>query len=1123
MKSLLQRLPHLALVLLLTTFCTFAQQQGSITGGLNGVISDASGAVIPGASVTLHGPQGDRVVTTDENGRFSVNNLTPGLYDVTAAKEGFMTIQSKQNEVVVNASSTLNLTMQVGNVGQTVEVTTSAVAIDTSNTAITSNLTDTFYNSVPMPRNVSAIFYAAPGVASGQVAGTPGQNGPGAANPSIGGASGLENLYVVDGVTITDQAFGSIGTYNRYHGSLGSGINLAFVKEVDVKTTAFEPQYGKATGGIVQIVTKSGSNQFHGAVAAYFGPGSFYASRYQYYQFGFRQITPPSTLSSPQYDAAVELGGYILKDKLFFFGAFNPSLRQDTMQANPNAPAASVALGARDYSTTTLSWAGKLTYKFRSSTTFEASAFGDPSKHNAQAAATGSSGISSFFPKTTASSWQFGSQNEVARITTAITPTWLVDASYAYNHNHFDEYPATTDYGITDASANSLPVAGASVISGLGAYEPSKNNTWSIAANTSKVFGFFGHGQHTFSAGYAYDHTNFLDLPSRSGALFVIPSQNAAGQNLSSLFPNIPAKSNGQYTNAIFRVSATNTTSSLTTTDRTCTQCPINRFGQKIYASINRGTYQGLNVNSIGRYHTAYGNDVYQMNRFITINAGVRWEQQKIAGNLLGYTFTGSWSPRIGINIDPMADHKSKLFFNFGRNYWGMPLDAAIRQLGNEQDDTAYVFAPIINADGSLTIIPDNAHTLNGLPRSTSATGVVTRFGAPSFASSTGEGILPGTKGEFEDEYVIGFERELTPSLVFKARYTDRRLGRVIEDIGSQSPEGSTISANFVGGIANPLPNTDISVNEKAVTYTQAQFLAANPSGNPTAATYKPPVPNCTAANDTFFAVGGPFIDGQNKPVGGSCFQNLATMDGPGPLPGGGDGIPDGFVNPVRRYQAAEFELDKRFSNHWLAKVNFRWGTLYGNYEGAYRNDNGQSDPGISSLFDFTAGQLNLLGNQFQNGMLSTDRRAVGNLFLSYNVGSDTPFIHGARGLTLGAGWRGQSGVPLSILGDHPIYLNQGEVPIGGRGAAGRTPSTLQLDLHTDYNVPLGSRWEKYRLKLAMDMFNVTNSQFQTGRIQYTQTTSSAVGAPPPLNQDYNRPTGFQTPFYARGSVRLEF
>ena len=1107
-------------MLLLGTFCVFAQQQGSVTGGLSGIVTDTTGAVIPGATVTLHGPQGDRELTTDSLGRYSANNLVPGFYDVTLAKEGFMRVESKHNEIVVNASSTLNLTMQVGNVGQTVEVTASAVAIDTQNTAITSNLTDTFYNSVPMPRNVSAIFYAAPGVASGQVAGSPGQTGPGAANPSIGGASGLENLYVVDGVTITDQAFGSIGTFNRYHGSLGSGINLAFVKEVDVKTTAFEPQYGKATGGIVQIVTKSGGNQYHGALAAYFGPGAWYAGRYQYYQFGFQQATPPSTLSSPQYDAAAEFGGYIpgLKDKLFFFGAFNPSLRQDVMQANPNAPAPSRALGALEYSTTTLSWAGKLTYKFRSATTFEASAFGDPSRHNTQPFATGSNGLSSFFPRTTASAWQFGSRNAVARLTHAITPTWLVDASYAYNYNHFDEQPATADYGITDTTGNALRIPTGAFISGLGAYEPSKNNTYSIAANTSKTFGFFG--QHTFSTGYAYDHTNFLDLPSRSGPLFPIVGTNANG----TVIP-VPASAQnpvGKLTDALFRVQATNNNPALTQTDRTCKLCPVNKNGQQVYASILRGTYRGRVVNSSGRYHTAYGNDVYQMNRFITINAGVRWEQQQIAGSVLKYTFTGSWSPRVGINIDPMGDHRSKLFFNYGRNYWAMPLDAAIRELGEELQDRNYFFAPVINADGSYTIIPDSAHALNLLPRSTSASGVVTNFGRPSYAFP-GEEVLPGTKGEFEDEYVIGFERELTPSLVFKARYTDRRLGRVIEDIGSQSPEGSTIGDNFVGGIANPTANTDISVNEKAVTYTQAQFLAANPNGNPSAGTYKPPVSGCTAGNDTFFAVGGPFIDGKNNPVGGSCFLNLATMGGPGPLPNGGDGIPDGFVQPVRRYQAAEFELDKRFSNHWLAKINFRWGTLYGNYEGAYRNDNGQSDPGISSLFDFTPGKLNLLGDQFANGMLSTDRRTVGNLFLSYNVGSDTPFIHGARGLTLGAGWRGQSGVPLSLLGDHPIYLNQGEVPIGGRGAAGRTPSTMQLDLHGDYPVPLGSRFERYKLKLAIDMFNVTNSQFQNGRIQYTQTTAAAIGVAPPLNVDYNRPTSWQTPFYARGSVRFEF
>ena len=125
-------------------------------------------------------------------------------------------------------------------------------------------------------------------------------------------------------------------------------------------------------------------------------------------------------------------------------------------------------------------------------------------------------------------------------------------------------------------------------------------------------------------------------------------------------------------------------------------------------------------------------------------------------------------------------------------------------------------------------------------------------------------------------------------------------------------------------------------------------------------------------------------MNGLSQPVGGACFLNLATADA-----GPGDGIPDGFVKPVRRYNAVEFELDKRFSNHWLAFVNFRWGNLWGNYEGAFRNDNGQSDPGISSLFDFTAGKLGLLGDQFQPGFLSTDRRTIGNLFLSYNVGSD--------------------------------------------------------------------------------------------------------------------------------------
>ncbi len=1084
---------------------------------------DTTGAAIPDAIVSVTGTQGTITEHTDNLGRFTAANLNPGFYDVKVVKQGFAAVVARHNEVTVSVASTLTLKMGVGSEATTVEVTAAAVQIDTTSTAVTTNLTDTFYSSVPMQRNVSAIFYAAPGVQTGQVAAAPNGVGPGTANPSIGGASGLENLYIVDGVTITDQAFGSIGTYNRYHGALGTGINLAFIKEVDIKTTAFEPSYGKATGGIVQIVTKSGGDHFHGAISAYFAPSQFWAGRYNFYQFNYQQRTPYSTLSNPALEAAAEVGGYIpgLRQRLFFFGAFDPSLNSAFVAANPHSPAPSIALGVLHSNTTTTSYAGKLQFKITSRSNLELTAFGDPSRHNAVPNLwVNPDGLSSPVPLTTSSSFDFGSQDYLGRIDAALTSTWTVDAAYAYNHNHFSETPSFDTYQVTNTNPNYLTPPGGSIATGHGAYEPSKNNTYSIEANTSKIVRLWG--QHTFNFGYQYDHTNFLDEPSRSGPLFAIPATNAAGQNLAARFSNIPANAAGQLTNALFSIAPANPNN---LSDQTCTQCTLIN-GIRSYASITRGTYNGLKVNAFGRYHTGFGEDVFQMNRHVTFDIGVRYENQRIGGSLLDYNFGPSWSPRMGINLDPMGDQRTKIYFNYGRNYWAMPLDAAIRQLGNEQDDTSYFFAPVVASDGSITITPDAAHNLNGLNRSTT-TGVVAQFGAPNFSSSTGEGILPGTKQEYEDEYVFGVDRNLSQSMVFKIRYSDRRLGRIIEDIGSQSPEGSTIIPNFVGGIANPGPSTDIAVNEQEITYTVAQFKAANPgnviksvppaNGNPgVAGNYKPVLPGCTENNDTYFAIGKTFFSNSlNQQVGGACFTNLSTADGPPP-----DGIPDGFVQPERRYNSVEIEFDKRFNHHWLAFINLRWGNLWGNYEGAFRNDNGQSDPGISSLFDFTPGKLGLLGDQFQPGFLSTDRRVTGNMFLSYNVGSDSRFMSKAKGLTLGMGLRGLSGVPLSLLGDHPIYLNQGEVPVGGRGAAGRTPASNQLDVHLDYPIHFG---ERYSLKLAMDMFNVTNSQFQTARVQYLQLGSPAVGAVPPLNQDYGRPSAFQGPMYARGSVRFEF
>jgi hypothetical protein len=192
---------------------------------------------------------------------------------------------------------------------------------------------------------------------------------------------------------------------------------------------------------------------------------------------------------------------------------------------------------------------------------------------------------------------------------------------------------------------------------------------------------------------------------------------------------------------------------------------------------------------------------------------------------------------------------------------------------------------------------------------------------------------------------------------------------------------------------------------------------------------------------------------------------------------------------------------------------------LRGNYEGAFRNDNGQTDPSISSLFDFTTGLLNELGDQFAVGPLNTDRRHVVNGFFSYTFPKSA-----LKGLSVGTGIRVQGGIPISTLADHPVYQNSGEVPIGGRGVDGRTPTSGQVDLHGDYPFKIG---ERQTMRFAIDLFNVSNSK----PILQVDQTRDISGGLAFSNPDFLKPgnptanifSGFQDPFRARFSVRWEF
>ncbi len=234
-------------------------------------------------------------------------------------RTGFKTVSVPNVEVFVGKTSSLRLALEAGNISEIVEVSAGAATIDTGSTAVGQNLNDQVFQNLPVQRSVTSLFYLAPGVTDSGKGGV--------ANPSISGGSALDNLYVADGVNITDSAFGGLGVFSRLTGRSGVGINTSFIKEVQVKTGGFEPQYGQSQGGIINIITQSGGSEYHGAVYGYAQPQAFEADALpagrhpRTNKFG-------RLLHEENYDVGLRPGRSVpgLKDKLFFFGSFNPTV-----------------------------------------------------------------------------------------------------------------------------------------------------------------------------------------------------------------------------------------------------------------------------------------------------------------------------------------------------------------------------------------------------------------------------------------------------------------------------------------------------------------------------------------------------------------------------------------------------------------------------------------------------------------------------------------------------------------------------------------------------------------------------------------------------------------------------
>jgi len=956
------------------------------TGTISGQAVDSQGLVVPGATVTVTGTQGAKTAITDREGRFSVPFLVPGSYTVRVDLTGFKSVEQKNVIVRLGFTAELNLTLQVGGVEETVNVTVASPIVDTSSTTIGATLDNQLLERVPIGRRFSDTLYMAPGVSSGGTIGS--------ANPSVSGASGLENAYVVDGVNITNAGYGALGSYSIVFGSLGNGTPYDFMQEVQVKSGGYEAEYGQSTGGVVNVITKSGSNSFQGSLFGYSRPRQF--------ESAWTDVQTPNgsvnTTSTQLSDVGAAIGGPVARNRLFFFGAFDPSFETRRMIAPTNDQASFplAALGEVSRERRVYSYAGKVTYQLSPSHRIDASFFGDP--------AVGPNG-----PQRTTALRQldtsgfsrldkYGGNNQTVKYNGILSRNWLLEAAFSAAVNDVKEIPSVDTWRVTDTTVVPQITTG-----GIGFYEAGNHGrSLQYQAKSTNIF-----GDHQLRYGVEYDNVLYDQINQRTGPTFT-----------------------------------------LVTGEQTATGAQIQILPDPVYGKVYRVTRANLNAarTTKQQYVALFVEDTWRVGNRLTIKPGIRYERQRMDGTIIqDFVLGNNWAPRIGATYDVTGDAKTKVYGSFGIYFARTPNDLAARALSA---DAGVNKADYFDA-GLTQPIPDGV-----LAADTTVHYQIAGAGA--------DVIDPNVKQMYMREYIAGFERELFPNLNVGVRYVHRSIPRVLEDVQPY-----------------PVVAGDLGISSSV------DYVLTNP--------------------------------GPDTPTLGDLGASFET--------------------PIHKYDAVEVTFDKRFSSNWGIQASYRWSRLWGTYEGFYRDDNGQSDPGITSLYDFPTndpsytaigvpefgyrGDIRYLGS-LGAGPLPLDRPHQAKFFGNYAFNF---------GLNIGAGVNLSSGTPLTPLAANPSYQNGGEIPEAPRGSGiqtvdgfkTRTPFLSEFSAHADYSLRLGG---KERLIFLMDVFNLLDQKTVLNYDTWTETTFKApnpnFGLPVSSSLGGNPPQ-IQTPRQFRVGVRFTF
>jgi outer membrane receptor protein involved in Fe transport len=971
------------------------------TGTVQGRVVDTQGLAVPGASVTASGPQGTKTTVTADEGRFSIPFLLPGSYTVRVELQGFKAAEQKDVLVGLGQSVDLSLKLEVGVVNEVVQVQASTPSIDATTSTIGSVLNTDELRQIPVGRTLAQTLYLTPGVSSSGSLGTQ--------NPSISGGSGLENQYVIDGTNVTNTGYGGLGSYSITFGSLGNATPYDFIQEIQVKTGGYGAEYGQATGGVVNVVTKSGTNNLKGSAFAYSQPTGLEGDWKQYQAIN----GSVNTVSTRAADAGVEGGGPIIKNKLFFFGAIDPSFQRKALIAPDGFPL--TGLGEVERKRHTTSYSAKGTAQIGGAHRLDASFFGDPSHGD-----NGPQRSSALLRTTTSgfSELDYGGHQQTVRYDGIVTAHWLVEASFARSENKISELPSNNTWQVTDTTVVPNIVSG-----GIGQYEAGNVSlSRQYAVKSTNIL-----GAHSVKYGIQFDDVKYQQLNQYTGPTFLAADgrQTATGASI-QVIPDVNLGRIYRVTRANFNVS------------RDIPQTYFNFFAQDNWAVTDR----------------------------LTVNGGIRYEQEKMSGTVIkDWQLKNNWAPRVGATYDATGDGRTKIYGNFGVFFARIPVDLAARALSKDDGFTRGDYY-----DANLTqVIPQGTPTVTPAQATTGAS-TTNHF---ILAGTSVDTIDPNAKLSYTKEVVLGIDRELAPQTTIGIRYVFRNMPRVLEDVAN-------------------CPMVAYELAQTSDVCSSVEYILTNPSQ-----------------------------DTQVNPEAVAIVPAFGAVK---------------FDDPVHKYNAIEATFTRRGAK-WTAMTSYRWSRLRGNFEGFYRDDNGQSDPGISSLYDFPTndptytsigtaqlgypGDIRFLGDA--NGILPLDRPH------QIKVSGNYMFIDA---LNVGVNINLSSGKPLTAMAANPNYTSRGEIPEEARGAGidtidgfmTRTPFQSQVDLQASYNLRMGGG--RRRLTLLGEVFNLFNEKRVLVYDQNTQltypNTNLDFGAPVDTNFS-GTPPQFQAPISVRVGVRFEF